>query len=123
MGIIEFIKSVCVQKAVFWEAEATGFGGIGYKAPVSLDPDEGTGVRWSEKTEVITDKDGKEIVSRAEIMTQANIMEGRIYLGDIYDLTDAEKSDPLQVESYEIKRIDRVPLFRSTEQFVITVYL
>ena len=126
MGIISFVESVCVQTAVYWGSPtADGFGGITYADPVELTPEDGTGVRWEEKAELITDNKGREIVSKAQIMTNADLEpEGYLYLGHLSDLTNEQKADPRKVpDSWEIKRTDNTPLFRSTDEFVKMVYL
>lgn len=118
MGILRFIESVCVQKAVYWTGDRDGFGGFDWNAP------EEVNVRWDDQTELVTDSEGKEIVSRAQIMTPGELEKGgRLWLGELEDLTQDEKDDPLKVESYEIKRVDKNPLFKSKDEFVYTVYL
>ena len=117
MGLMNFIESVCVQDAVYWTGTPDGYGGYTWQAhPVK--------VRWDDTTEVVTDSSGKEVVSRARILSLHPMKQGRrLYLGSIDNLSDDEKDNPLLVESYEIKRVDRNPLFKSTTEFVQTVYL
>lgn len=119
-GIIKFIKSVCVQTAVYWQpGQADGFGQIVFPSPVEVD------VRWDDVAEVISDGKGKEIVSKAQIMTPTMLKEqGYLFLGELSDLNSEQVENPVLVnKAYEIKRVDKAPLFRSTDEFVITVYL
>lgn len=119
-GILSFIKRVCVQRAVYWGApEADGFGGYSFSEPKEVS------VRWDDKTERVTDSNGNEIVSRAEIMVTEDVDEGGcLYLGELDSLSEGEKANPQSVEgAFLIKRVDRSPLYRSTNKFVRTVYL
>ena len=132
MGIEKFIKSVCVQTALYWSKPvADGFGGMTFANPIELTPPD-TGVRWAEKTQVVSDGKGKEIVSKAEILTPNDLEEeGWLWLGSLNDvpaeLVAEAGDDPLDprkfADAYEIKRTDRIPLFKATDRFVRTVYL
>lgn len=118
--LIQFVESVCVQTAVYWGApQPDGFGGITYSDPVEIS------CRWDEKTKVVTDNNGKEIVSKAEVLVTQDVdEEGYLYLGTIDDLDSSEQDSPEDVVgAWEIKRVDASPLFRSTDKFVRVVYL
>lgn len=121
MGLEKFIESVCVQTAVYWgNPQPDGFGGMTYDDPEEI------GVRWHEQTEVITDAQGNEIISKAKILTPLDLDEqGVLLLGEITsEMTEAERANPFLLKgAYKIKRFDRIPLFRSTDQFVRTAYL
>ena len=127
-GIIKFIKKVTAQTAVYWAApSADGFGGMTFSDPVELTPPNG--VRWDEKVQLILDKgvsaDGKEIVSNAVVLLNQDVSEqGYLYLGSLDDLDSGEQDDPLIVEgAYEIKQVEKIPLFKSTDEFVRKAYL
>lgn len=118
MGILKFIESVCVQPAVYWTGSPDGYGGYSWSVPQKVK------VRWDDQAELVTDSEGKEVVSRARIMVATELVSGgRLWLGDLYDLNDGQKEDPMKLESYEIKRVDKNPLFKSKDEFVYTVYL
>lgn len=124
MGIEKFIRKVCVQTAVYWPApEPDGFGGMAYGAAQELTPPNG--VRWDDTAEVISDNQGKEIISRARILTPADLQEqGMIWLGALADLTDEQKADPRLVDgAQEIRRFDRVPMVMSDSIFIKTAYI
>ncbi len=124
MSIEKFIRKVCVQTAVYWPAPtADGYGGMSYGEAVELKPPNG--VRWDDVAEVLSDGKGKQIVSKAKVLTSADVQEqGMLYLGGLADLTEDEKADPRLVErAFEIKRFDRVPMVMSDEIFIRTAYL
>lgn len=119
-GIIKFIKYVCVQDAVYWAPDAPdGYGSMRYKEPVELK------CRWTDTTKTIMDKTGELIVCRAKVLVIQDLeVDGLLYLGVLKELTEEQKSNPLSLDiAYTIKRVDKVPLFRSTNEFVRTVYL
>ena len=120
MGIPEFIKTVCVQTAVYWSNPvADGYGGFTFGTPVEIP------CRWDETTALVMDARGQEIVSRATILvTQDLEVDGVLWLGFLRDLTATQRGNPKSVEgAYVIKRIDKTPLFKSTTEFVRKVYL
>ena len=117
MSIKSFIRKVCVQPAVYWE-----YNGVdGFSNPSFLDP-VAVNVRWDEKTEVISDSQGREYVSRAQILTPDDMKEqSYIWLGD---LDEVPEGDPRNIENaFEIKKMDRTPLFKSTTFDVFIAYL
>jgi len=120
MGIIKFIEKVCAQTAVYWGSPVEdGYGKHTYADPVEI------ACRWDGIVKVVTDKDGKEIVSRARLLlTQEVDEEGFLFLGNLDDLDSEGEEDPLTVDgAYQIIRLDKTPLFRSTDEFVYEVYL
>lgn len=130
-NIENVVKKFCVQTAVYWGNPVNdGYGGKTFDDPVELLPPT-NGVRWEETTQVITNNQGKEIVSKAKILLCQDVdEEGYLFLGTLDDLSDSSGDssgayyDPLQIEgAYEIKRFDKTPMVRKTNQFVRTVYL
>lgn len=122
MGITKYIKKVCVQTAVYWGSPVNdGYGKYTFATAVELTPPNG--VRWEETTAVVTDNNGKEIISKAKILIVQDVEEqGYLYLGALDDL-DSDP-DPMEVEgAYEIIRVDKTPLYRATDKFVRTIYL
>jgi hypothetical protein len=127
MGIESFIKTVCVQRALYWpEPVPDGYGGIQFGEPQEIP------VRWDEKTEVITDSKGDEVVSKAEIMTTIDLDEGGwLWLGEMDDLPESVKVDqlgevldPRKIPgAYKIKRFDKVSMIFSTKEFVRKAYV
>ena len=124
-GIEKFIKSVCVQTAVYWgNPQPDGFGGSTFDDPVEIP------VRWEEKMQTITGTDGKEFVSSTEVLvTDDYDLGGFLMLGSLNDLESSgtESSDvisPLELSNtYEIKHRDRIPMIKSTTVFVRKLYL
>lgn len=119
MGIIGFIESVCVQTAVYWgNPQPSGMGGMIYDSPVEIK------VRWDGKKQVVRTKKGKEVISNAEILvTQELDEEGYIYLGSLAEFATTPEN-PMGVDgAFEILSTESTPLFRSTDEFVRTVYV
>jgi|AntRauTorcE11897_2_1112592.scaffolds.fasta_scaffold01346_13 hypothetical protein len=118
MSIKRFIKKVCVQTIVYWE-----FDGVdGFHTPQFLDAVE-LKVRWDEKAEVITDRDGKEYVSNAQLLTPQDLVEqSYVYLGTLADLPASP--NPLETEgAFEIVNMERYPTFRSQTFDVFIAFL
>lgn len=118
--IIKFVESVTVQTAVYWgNPQPDGYGGTNYDDPVEIS------CRWDGKVELITNNQGEEIVSKAQILVTQDLDEGgMLYLGSLGDLDSAQEDSPETVNgSYKIQRMDKNPLFRSTSEFVRVVYL
>lgn len=120
MGIEKFIASVCVQTAVYWASPTPdGYGGYTFTDPAEIT------CRWEDKAELITDGKGNQIISKAQLLVTHDLDdEGYLYLGSLGDLTAGEQADPLTIEhAYQIKGISKVPMIKSTDEFVRTVYL
>jgi len=121
MSITQFIKKVCVQDAIYWGSPVNnGYSGKTYATPVEIK------CRWEEKMRVIHDDKGQEFSSKAQILVTQNLdMEGYLYLGTLDSLESVvDETDPKNVTgAYEIIAIDRIPLFKSSTDFVHIVYL
>jgi hypothetical protein len=120
MGIEKFIQSVCVETAVYWgNPQNDGYGHYTFDTAVEID------VRWDEKTEVITDDEGREVVSKAKILVTQDVdYEGYLYKGSLSDLTAAQKSDPRLVDgAYQIRRFDKTSMIKKTDEFVRMAYI
>lgn len=120
MGITEFIADVTVQTAVYWANPVSdGYGGTNFTAPVEIN------CRWDGKTKLITDNQGKQIVSKAQVLLNQDVDEGGyLFLGTLDDLDSAQEVNPIgSFGAYEIKQLIKTPLFKSTTEFVRTVFL
>jgi hypothetical protein len=119
MSIPKLISRVCVQPAVYWGSpQNDGRGGRTYADPVEIY------VRWDDEAKLIVDDRGQEIVSRAEVLVQQDLdLDGRLLLGSLSDLAQAERDDPMAAGAWRIKRRDKNPLFASRNKFVRVVYL
>ena len=118
MGITKFIETICVQTAVHWTNNGTdGFGKTSFALPVEIK------CRWVEKDEMSVDDNGKEFVSKAEIIiTQDIARTDYLYLGTLVDI--ASEADPKNVEgANEVKRFTKVPMIKSTTEFVRKAFL
>lgn len=120
MGLEDLIDRMCTQTAVYWGSPTNdGYGTKTFSDPIEIS------CRWEDKTDVVTDNEGKEIVSRALVyVTQDIDEEGYLYLGDLDDLDSEQEADPQGVDgAFEIKRFDKSPEIRQTNKFIRKAYL
>ena len=141
MSIQKFIEKVCVQTAVYWgDPTPDGYGGKTYSDPVEIP------CRWEDTLEVIKDERGEEIICKAKVLVTQDLEEGgMLYLGTLEDLGIVvggnvvmgglgtgnivlaglnKMSYPEDVEdAYEITIVKKIPMIRSTSEYVRTVYL
>lgn len=118
-GILKFIETVCVEDAVYWQPGTDdGYGGKTRPSPVIVK------VRWDEMAEVTTSTDGKEFVSRAVVMSPSKLdPEGYLQLRDPDDMS-ALPATPTGVSgAWQIRRVEKTPLFRSNKDFVWRYFL
>jgi len=118
--IIKFVKYVCVQDAVYWTpGTPDGYGGYSYTSKAIK-------CRWDDVSKKVLAQNGDEIVSDAQILVTDTDLKvgGYIWLGSLSNLTTSQKTNPKSVAgAREIKRIERSPLFRSKDEFVMVVYV
>ncbi len=118
-ALLKFIDSVCVQDAWLWDitaATADGYGGHTWPDghPVRIK------CRWDDVVERITAADGEEVVSNAQLLVTQDVPVGSYLQLEPSDTATA----PLDTNGARIARLSaRNPLFRSTNDFVRTVYL
>jgi len=125
MGIEKFVKSVCVQPAVYWgNPVADGFGGFTFDDPVEIK------CRWEDKALVVMDATGIERMTDAQIMvTQDLDVLGFLYLGTMDEVESMFESgeqdfDPMKVDgARQILAFEKVPMIKSTKVFVRQVYV
>lgn len=119
--IADHISDICKQTAVYWGSPTNdGFGRMTYTDPVEVN------CFWIDEQETMIDNDGKEWVTRAKVFVLQDMDEqGVLYLGEIDDLTDEEKSDPLKElqTAREIKRFIKTPSLYDDNTFVKKVLL
>lgn len=118
--LIQFIKTVCTQTAVYWaNPQPDGYGSYTWDTPVEIP------CLWNEKRQVVTDTNGKEVVSNAEILVTQDIdTEGMLYLGSLSDISASLQDSPKEVNgAYPVINVARTPLFWAPNEHVTTVYL
>ena len=118
--LINFIKNVCVQTAVYWsDPVENGYGKKIFASPIEIK------VRWENKQKVLKSSDGEEVISQAEILLLQDVNEkGLLYLGHIDDLTSTQQVNPETIEGAKVILVfEKVPLFMSTTEFVRKAYL
>ncbi len=118
MGLISFIKSVCVQTAVYWgNPKPDGYGGQTFATPIEIK------CRWDDVNELFINKDGEEKTSSAKVLvTQDLDKNGWLFLGALADL-DSSMTPENMDDVYRIMKIQKTSLFKSTDEFVRTIYL
>jgi len=118
MGVEKFIKKISVQKAVYWGApKSDGYGGYTFSEPVEID------CRWEGVTELITNKNGKEVVSNAKVLVTLDLDKGGyLHLGTMEEGVDYSNPKDIE-ETYVIQKIEKIPMIRSATEFVRIVYL
>lgn len=120
MSILDFIRKISVQKAVYWApCTLTDQGVPAYSTGVEIS------CRWDDTTEVVRASNGKEIVCKAKILTVTDLLkQGYLYRGTLASLSTEQKANPRLVETaYEIQRVDRTYLIKSATKYVQMVYL
>lgn len=119
MSITKFIERVCVQDAVYWEFDGVDeYSSSKFKNPVEVS------IRWDEKTEIVSDNDGREYISRAQVLTPNDLLEqSYLRLGTIADLPNGVDRPQDISGAFEIKKMDRYPLFKSQTLDVFIAYL
>lgn len=82
MSIENFIKTVCVQTAVLWTGkQADGFGKHQFTEVREIP------VRWDDKIKLVIDRDGKEVVSTAQLLVTEDIpLESMVKLTTLLEL-------------------------------------
>ena len=123
MGMESFIARLCVQTAVYWgNPTGDGYGGKTFADPVEIS------CRWEDIVENINRvgaRLGEEIVSMAQVYVTTDVEEqGYLFLGTLDDLDSDEEADPTTiVKAYMINRFDKIPVLRSTTEFLRKAYL
>ena len=123
MGMESFIARLCVQTAVYWGSPVEdGYGGKTFADPVEVS------CRWEDIIESINrvgSRLGEEIVSEAQVYITTDVEEqGYLYLGTLDDLDSDEEADPTTIEkAYIIRRFDKTPVLRKTDEFLRKAYL
>lgn len=109
MSVGSFLKRTNTRDtAVYWGLEGTGTASDGttsFKEPVEID------CTWEDDVRMIKDFWEKEVASRAHVYVNFDLDErGMLYHGKLSDLTNAQKSDPKEIENaYEILRFMKTP--------------
>ncbi len=94
------------QTAVYWASPKTdGIGGFTWADPVEIK------CRWTDSTNVVTGRDGQELVSRAFVLVDRDLEEqGVLFLGTLLELDSTQEDDPTELDgALLIKRFDKIP--------------
>ncbi len=116
----KFIIRITPQTAVYWgNPVSDGFGGYTFDDPVEIN------VRWDEKSKMVLDADGNEVISKAEVTVRQDVdIRGMLFLGDLDDLDSTQETDPNTIENaHQIITFEKIPLIRSTTVFYRRAFL
>lgn len=94
------------QTAVYWApASLDSFGKHTFGVPVEVD------CRWQDSVELVRDGSGAERCSVSKVFPDRALSTGGfLYLGELTDLSDAEKADPKTVtNASEIIAVQDIP--------------
>lgn len=96
------------QDLVYWSpATDDGFGNKTFPTPIQIKG------RWEDYIEVVKNKMGEQIVSKAKLYIDRPVMEhGYIIKGVLFDYQD---SNPLEIDAEEILKYEEIPNIRNTE--------
>lgn len=119
MGIISFVKYVCVQDAIYWEYDGSDGMDKKYKAPVAIK------CRWDGSTKLLRKYDADtDVQVREVLLTQEVKTKSFLALGNVGDVTPEQAEDPLLFpDAFEVHKSFITPLFRSKDKFVYEVHL
>jgi hypothetical protein len=110
----------CVQTAVYWGNPVSDeHGGFTYTNPIEIK------CRWEEIMQLLTDKTGKTMDSRALVYVLQDLdIDGMLFLGTLDDLDSTQEADPTTIENaFTIKRFEKIPGLGSTSDFLRKAYL
>jgi hypothetical protein len=129
MGFEEVIARQYKQKCVYWGNPVNdGHGGFTFDNPIEIN------CRWEDMQQIVSDKYGNEITSRAVVYVPQDLdEEGMLYLGtleSLYELDgDSDSSsggvdNPRDIDkTYIIKRFKKTPALGSTTNFLRAAFL
>lgn len=120
MDIISNIEKNLVQTAVYWGSpESDGEGGYTWDDPIELD------VRWVDTQELVLNKHGEEVLSKAKVVVSQDVdEEGYLYLGSLDESALDSDADPRDVDGAErIILFRKIPRLGSTTRFYRIAYL
>lgn len=125
-GIEKVEQRFCVQTAVYWgNPQLDGYGGYTFDDPIELKPPN-NGVRWDQKSRLEFSLKGDVITAMAQVLVLQDVDElGYMYLGTLSDFESGQDlSNPIEIEgAYVIRRFDKIPMVRKTDEFVRIVWL
>ena len=120
MSIETFLARTCTQLCVYWGSPVNdGTGGFTFADPVELK------CRWEETEQIVADKEGNTITSRALVYLLQDVdEEGMLYFGTLNNLDSDQEDNPISIEgAYYIKRFQKTPALGSTTAFLRKAFL
>jgi hypothetical protein len=128
MNIEAVLNRLCVDICVYWGSPVNdGEGGFTFNEPKEI------ACRWENMDQIVSDKQGTEITSRAVVYVLEDLdEEGMLFLGTLdylYDTYNTENSEgalphPKSMDkTYFIKRFQKTPSLGSTSDYLRKAYL
>lgn len=122
MGRIETtVSRFTVQTCLYWGNPVSDRkGGWTFDDPVEID------CRWDGKQELKVGLDGNIFSSQAVVLVNIDLSRrGYLYLGTLDDFDSSDDiSNPVEIEeAFIIQQFEKIPMVRSTDDFVRTAYL
>jgi len=121
-GVTDLVASACTQTCVYWgNPVQDGYGGSTYDAPVEI------ACRWEGKIQLVKGFDMKgntiEYIGIVYVIQDLD-QDGCLLLGTLADLTPEAVTKPLTQDGvYIIKQFEKIPVLRSTTEFVRKAFL
>ncbi len=105
MGISALINRICKQTCVYWGSPVKSVSG-GY----TFDFPEEIPCRWEKKTKVMKDNNGREFISKAQVILLQDVdLQGYLFLGILNDLESDFRVPIGKKDCYQIKGFDKIP--------------
>lgn len=120
-NIGRLVKKSLAETAVYWASSGKDrYNQNTYSSPVEIK------CRWEQKTQVVKNSQGEEVVSEAQVFLMKNVNEqSLLLLGNLDDVSSAEEDDPHTIESgvYEVKSKAKIPGLGSKTVYLRIAYL
>jgi hypothetical protein len=103
---MSFLTRVMKQTATYWALSSFDkYGDPSFAAPVVLDPDDQTGVRWEDRTEQFIDDKGDIAHSRAWVWSETT----EFTVGSYLYLGSSSTVNPETAGGDQIRRVEKTP--------------
>ena len=115
-----FLASILKQTIVLWKSPVNnGYGTITFATPIEIKG------RWQWRRDLLDDNNVQQQVSRATVYTMAEVDEENwVYLGNLADLSTAEKANPKLLEkAYVVKQINQYVQLKNVDCIYRRLYL
>lgn len=120
-NFVTYMNRLCVYDAVYWgNPQPDGKGGMTHDNPINIK------CFWIDESQTVTDDNGDMWTSQAQVYVLQNLdQQGILWKGKLSNLTDKQKSNPLQELSNarQIKRFEKTPSLRQKNVYMRKAYI